>query len=45
MPQVVSDNATPSDIEPEPVGFWKNVHAQVRAWAEQYGNEDVVKPD
>lgn len=36
---VVADNASPSDLEPEPEGFWDAVHGQVSAWVSQYGDE------
>lgn len=41
-PTVVADNSKPSDIGPEPPGFWSSVHAQTQAWADKYagGQED-----
>jgi len=37
---IVSDNATPADLEPEPEGFWVPVHDQVAAWVAKYGKDD-----
>lgn len=36
---VVADNAKPSDLEPEPEGFWDAVHEQVAAWVSKYGDD------
>jgi hypothetical protein len=38
----VPDNARVSDLEDEPKGLWRPVHAQVAVWAERYaeGQED-----
>ena len=35
------DNASPEDIGDEPEGFWEPIHAQVDAWVEKYGDDDV----
>lgn len=40
MPQVLADNALPSDLEVEEEGFWEPVHAEIEAWLAKYGRKD-----
>lgn len=46
-PSVVADNSKPSDIGPEPSGFWSSVHAQAQAWADKFaeGQDDDGNTD
>lgn len=46
-PQVVSDNASPAELGPEPSGYWDPVHAAVDALVAKYtdGQEDDGEPD
>lgn len=36
------DNATVAELGEEEEGFWDDVHTQVDAWAEKYGETDVA---
>lgn len=37
---IVPDNATEEDLGEEPEGFWDDVHSQVDAWIEKYGDDE-----
>lgn len=44
-PEIVSDNSKPSDIGPEPDGFWAPVQQQIAAWADKYPEAQVDDAD
>lgn len=45
-PQIVSDNATVLDLEPEPEGWFDDAQSDIEAWVAKYigGQEDDGEP-
>lgn len=38
-PEIVSDDASPVDLGPEPEGWWDIVHDQVAAWLVEFEDD------